>query len=195
MAHSSTLHPISPVVWVTQNDIETIDAEQVTIDLVGEKAFGLATLPAKWTLPFFVISDKMFDAYAEKRDFENLTSIWETVVNTAAARCGITSDDQIIVRSNARSEGLAERGKFISVEGTFREWPQLVKQCFNDSLEQEDSENVHMLVIVQKRATALFCGHISNERRVAEEIRDWKGEIEGAIPRVFSVSLRNWRKK
>lgn len=195
LAHSSTLHPISPVVWVTQNDIETIDAEQVTIDLVGEKAFGLATLPAKWTLPFFVISDKMFDAYAEKRDFENLTSIWETVVNTAAARCGITSDDQIIVRSNARSEGLAERGKFISVEGTFREWPQLVKQCFNDSLEQEDSENVHMLVIVQKRATALFCGHISNERRVAEEIRDWKGEIEGAIPRVFSVSLRNWRKK
>ena len=41
--------------------------------------------------------------------------------------------------SNARSEGLAERGKFISVDGIFREWRRLVKKCFDDSLQQEDS--------------------------------------------------------
>lgn len=194
MAHSSTLHPISPVVWVTQTNIETISAEQVTKDFVGEKAFGLASLPAKWTLPFFVISCEMFENYCKMRDFYNLSSKWADMINIAAAQCGIAVDNQVLVRSNARSEGLAERGKFISVEGIFKEWPQLIKQCFDDSLAQEGSENIHMSVIIQKKVTSLFCGHISNERRVAEEIRDWKGEVEATIPRVFSVSLRNWRK-
>ena len=195
MAQSPKLNPINPVVWVTQTGVEIINAEKVTIDLVGEKAFGLASLPAKWTLPFFVISDKLFDDYVEKSEFENLTSKWETAVISAAEHCKISSNDQIIVRSNARSEGLAERGKFISVDGIFREWRRLVKKCFDDSLQQEDSKDVHMPVIIQKRVTTLSRGHISNERRVAEEIRDWKGESEEAIPRTFSVSLRNWRKK
>lgn len=195
MARYHTLNPISPVVWVTQAGIEIINAEKVTIDLVGEKAFGLASLPAKWTLPFFVVSDKLFDGYIEKLEFEELTSKWEVAVFAAAKHCEIAPDDQIIVRSNARSEGLAERGKFISVEGTFQEWKILVKKCFDDSLLQEDPENVHMPVIIQKRAATLSCGHISNERRVAEEMRDWKGEIEATIPRSFSISLRNWRKK
>ena len=195
LAYISKLHPINPVVWVEQTGVQIIDAERITRDFVGEKAFGVSSLPAKWTLPFFVISDKLFEDYSKKRDFENLVAQWHTVVNIAASRCGIAVDDQIIVRSNARSEGLAERGKFISVEGSFQEWPQLVKRCFDDSLEQEGSENVHMPVIVQRRVAVLSSGHISNERRVAEEIRDWKGEIETAIPRVFSVPLRNWRKK
>ena len=195
MAQVPALKPISPVIWVAKANLEIIDAEHVTLDQVGEKAFGLSSLPAKWTLPYFVISDKLFDDYVENRDIENIASAWTEGVNAAAVRCAISPDDQIIVRSNAHSEGLAERGKFISVEGTFREWPKLVKQCFDDSLKQEDSENVHMPVIIQKRVTALSRGHISNERRVAEENRDWKGEIEEAVPRAFSVSLRSWRKK
>lgn len=192
LAQSPKLNPVNPVVWVTSTGIEIIDSEKVTIDLVGEKAFGLASLPAKWTLPFFVISDKLFDDYVKKPEFEDLTSEWESAVIAAAMHCEIAYDDQIIVRSNAHSEGLAERGKFISVEGTFQEWQRLVKECFDDSLKHG---NVHMLAIIQKRATALSSGHISNERRVAEEIRDWKGEVEAAIPKSFSVSLRNWRKK
>lgn len=195
MVHSPALNPISPVVWVSQFGFEIINPERVSIELVGEKAYGLASLPVKWTLPFFVISDKLFDDYAEKRDFESLASAWETAVNSAAKYCEIVPNDQIIVRSNARSEGLTERGKFISVEGTLQEWQKLVKQCFDDSLRQEDSRNVHMHIIIQKRAMTLSRGHISNERRVAEETRDWKGEIESTIPQIFSVSLRNWRKK
>lgn len=195
MERSSRLHPTNSVIWVTHTGIQTIDAQDVTIDLIGEKAFGLASLPKDWTLPFFVVSDKMFDDYIENPSFKTLISKWSDHVIAAATSCGITPDDPVIVRSNAHSEGLAERGKFISVTGIFHEWPQLVKHCFDDSIKQEDSNNIHMPVIVQKRATALFCGHITNERRVAPEIRDWKGEIETTIPKVFSISLRNWRKK
>ena len=195
MAQVHALKPICPVIWATRTNLEIIDTEHITLDRVGEKAFGLSSLPTKWTLPYFVISDKLFDDYVEDRNIENVTSKWTNGVNAAAVHCKISPEDQIIVRSNAHSEGLAERGKFISVEGTFQEWPKLVKQCFDDLIKQEGSKNVHMPVIIQKRVLALSRGHISNERRVAEEKRDWKGEIEEAVPRVFSVSLRSWRKK
>lgn len=70
----------------------------------------------------------------------------------------IAPDDQIIVRSNAHSEGLDNRGKFISVEGTLQEWPQLVQRCFDDFIEQEGIENVHMPVIVQPRISkSTYC--------------------------------------
>lgn len=134
-------------------------------------------MPTKWTLPYFVISDKLFDNYVEDRNIENVTSKWTNGVNAAAVHCKISPEDQIIVRSNAHSEGLAERGKFISVEGTFQEWPKLVKQCFDDLIKQEGSKNVHMPVIIQKRVLALSRGHISNERRVAEENATGRGKL------------------
>ena len=189
------LQPISSLLWVKSSDIEIISAEEVTLDRVGEKAFGLATLPARWTLPFFVISDELFDDYAEGRSTDYLFSKWNNAISSAAQRCEILPDDLIIVRSNAHSEGLEDRGRFVSVEGTFQEWPNLVKRCFDDFVEQVDTKNAHMPVIIQKRVVPLVCGHISNERRVAEEARDWRGEIEATVSRVFIVSLRNWRKR
>ena len=56
MVRSQCLKPINKILWVVKSGVETIDAEQICIERVGEKAFGLASLPAKWTLPFFVIS-------------------------------------------------------------------------------------------------------------------------------------------
>lgn len=59
MVRSQCLKPINKILWVVKSGVETIDAEQICIERVGEKAFGLASLPAKWTLPFFVISDEL----------------------------------------------------------------------------------------------------------------------------------------
>jgi len=196
MVRSQCLKPINKILWVVKSGVETIDAEQICIERVGEKAFGLASLPAKWTLPFFVISDELFDDYTKAGTANDLMTAWGYAISLAAAQCKIELDDQIIVRSNAHSEGLENRGKFISVEGTLREWPQLVKRCFDDFIAQEGSSNVRMPVIIQKRVISLFCGHISNERRVAKDLRDWRGEFDVvAPPRTFRISLRNWRKK
>lgn len=196
LAHSHHLKPISPILWVSIAGLKIIDANHVDITQVGEKAFGLATLPKQWTLPFFVVSDELFVDYTKDQSDNNLLSKWGPAISSAAKQCRIESDDQIIVRSNSYSEGLENRGKFISVEGTLREWPQLVKRCFDDFITQEGSVDVHMPVIIQKRVVPLSCGHISNERRVAEETRDWRGEFDTvAPPRIFSISLRNWRKK
>ena len=76
MVHSPILHPIRPVVWVTQDGINVIDPSAATIELIGEKAFGLASLPEKWTLPFFVISDKLFNDYISEKNFEEMAHKW-----------------------------------------------------------------------------------------------------------------------
>lgn len=44
MVRSQCLKPINKILWVVKSGVETIDAEQICIERVGEKAFGLASL-------------------------------------------------------------------------------------------------------------------------------------------------------
>ncbi len=195
MAKTAKLKPINSVIWVTEDKCQTITPEQVCMDVVGEKAYGIASLPSQWTLPFFVISGTLLETYKIGRCFDESLRAWKQSVEKAAKLCGISAQDSIIVRSNAQTEGLEERGKYISVGGILADWPALVKHCFDDSIEQAESSNISMPIIVQKRVDPLLRGHVSNERRIAEEKRDWQGEIETALPQLFKISLRKWRKK
>lgn len=52
MAKTAKLKPINSVIWVTEGKCQTITPEQVCMDVVGEKAYGIASLPSQWTLPF-----------------------------------------------------------------------------------------------------------------------------------------------
>lgn len=191
--------PINNLVFVKRTEVKEIQANEITAKVVGEKAFGLTTLPAKWTLPFFVVSQELFKMCSEdKKDgcWERLENEWKDKIEKAAQMCGIFSEDDVIVRSNACVEGLWERGKYSSVEGVFSEWPKLIQKCFCDTEKELGTNEQSMPIIIQKRVQALAWGHISNERRVAKEIRDWKGEIEvGALPQLFSIAIRQWRKK
>lgn len=195
VAKAVKLKPINSVVWVTEGKCQTIVPEQVCMDVVGEKAYGIASLPSQWTLPFFVISGALFETYKIGHCFDESLQTWKQNVEKAAELCGISAQDSIIVRSNAQTEGLEERGKYISVGGILADWPTLVKRCFDDFIEQAESSDISMPIIVQKRVNPLLRGHVSNERRVAEEKRDWQGEIEMALPQLFKISLRKWRKK
>ena len=171
MAKTAKLKPINSVIWVTEDKCQTITPEQVCMDVVGEKAYGIASLPSQWTLPFFVISGTLLETYKIGRCFDESLRAWKQSVEKAAKLCGISAQDSIIVRSNAQTEGLEERGKYISVGGILADWPALVKHCFDDSIEQAESSNISMPIIVQKRVDPLLRGHVSNERRIAEEKR------------------------
>ena len=146
-------------------------------------------------MPFFVVSDELFREYVVSEKFDTKDNNWERNIESVAKLCGIDKKDEIIVRSNAYTEGLQERGKYFSDEGSFEKWPELIKKCFDEALKQEQGEKAYMPIIIQKRASVLLRGHVSNERRVAKEMRDWKGEVELGLSTVFSVSLRKWRKK
>lgn len=40
MVHSQCLKPINKILWVVKSGVETIDAEQICIERVGEKAIA-----------------------------------------------------------------------------------------------------------------------------------------------------------
>ena len=189
------MEPINSIIWVTKSKYEVLLPEVICKKKVGEKAFGLATLPSPWTLPFFVVSDDILDEYQACNNNPSTFNSWKNSIEKASVACGIQSDDLIIVRSNARTEGLDERGKYTSVEGVFNEWPDLIQKCFKELTKDSVGTRIKMPLIIQKRVKPLLRGHISNERRVAQEVRDWKGEIDTSFPQIFSVSLRKWRSK
>ena len=43
MVRSQCLKPINKILWVVKSGVETIDAEQICIERVGEKAFPQIT--------------------------------------------------------------------------------------------------------------------------------------------------------
>ncbi len=102
MAKTATLKPINSVIWVTEDECKTIIPEQVCMDVVGEKAYGIASLPTKWTLPFFVISGALLDNYKIGHCFDESLHAWKQSVEKAAELCGLSANDPIIVRSNAQ---------------------------------------------------------------------------------------------
>ena len=195
MGEEFVMKPINSIVWVAEDKYEMVSPEDIHIGYIGEKAYGLASLPSQWTLPFFVVSGALWDKYKRTQSFGEWIRTWEDNVHAAAELCGISDQDLVIVRSNAQTEGLKERGKYISVKGHLLNWLELVKQCFDDAINHSGAINTSMPIIIQKQVIPLLCGHVSNERRVAEERRDWQGEIESTPPRVFTISLRKWRKR
>ncbi len=195
MDSCSTMRPINSIVWVTKAAHEVLTPAAICEEKVGEKAYGLAALPQKWTLPFFVVSDDILEEYQASDCNSSVFHGWKTAIEEAATICGILSNDLIIVRSNAPTEGLNERGKYTSVEGILSEWPILIQRCFEELNKELSDFRMRMPLIIQKRVKPLLRGHISNERRVAKEVRDWKGEFDTSLPQIFSVSLRNWRSK
>ena len=195
MGKCAVMKPINSIIWVTKSKYEMLSPEVVRKKKVGEKAYGLTALPRQWTLPFFVVSDDILEEYRMHGYNSSVFDGWKDSIEVASDACGIQADDLIIVRSNAHTEGLDERGKYTSVEGCFKEWPLLIQRCFEELNKELTGVKIQMPLIIQKRVKPLLRGHISNERRVAKDVRDWKGEIDTSFPKIFSVSLRSWRSK
>ena len=143
---------------------------------IGGKAAGLFRLPDDWTPPFFVVGKE-----SDYHDaLESLLII---------AEC---SSDQIIVRSNARSENdSAARGSYTST----RVAPdhEAVREAVEQVLAQPTRPEDEMFAIVQLAIKGLAEGHLSNERHVAERRTQWIVDEEGlrSIPEVQTLTARD----
>jgi len=189
------LKPINPLILVSSEKTHRLSVRSIKLDKVGEKAFGLACLPKPWTLPFLVVSDQLLSNYRDCNETQKKTLIldWEYRIQDAAQKSGINEHSQIIIRSSSQSEGLAERGRFHSVQGSLVGLAKALMQCLDKIISDDELGNVTVPLIVQQYADPVSLkGHLSNERRCYEERRDWLGEFEGG--RSFTINLRNWRK-
>jgi len=201
MAHRSVgqFKPQQGLWLVTLSGKLWLEATQLTPQLVGAKAFGLAAIPEPWTLPFFVIGSDLFKSSNQHiGDITSiLTPIFLETLSAVAEKIGIKSKDLILTRSSAVTEGVEERGKFHSETGPFGNLSQLIQACCTHLTQDPETSQSTICFIVQKQSNPVrIRGHLSNERRLAKESRDWVYQCDDAVDGKLEngqIAIRPWR--
>ena len=93
------LSPLNSIILVEETGPKNIQKKEICIDLVGEKGFGLSCLPEQWTLPFYIINNKLYDTINSVNDIESAISDWSAHLYAAASLVNFESDEKIIIRS------------------------------------------------------------------------------------------------
>lgn len=149
----------------------------------GSKAKGLQRVPRNWTLPFFLLSSTLHSRYiAAGRVYRSLllenllqSDELQTFEKALFETSGPEGSD-VIVRSSAVDEGLAERGSYRSevcratVEAVSLAIEQVFSSCGNDP--------GRMALIVQLWRRRQASGHLSNERRITRKPSVWLCEYD-----------------
>jgi len=153
----------------------------------GGKLEGLAPLPRKWVPYFFSISQEFHRRWIDQgsRATTEATDILDPVeknwIQTHVSNLGDRPESvSLIVRSNAREEGLEQRGllKSFRCDGTVEAIFDAAMEVFRSAAEA--GIVTPMGLIVQSFCAPVLSGHLSNERRVSEAIRRWICEIDSS---------------
>lgn len=190
-------HPLRPTRQIRvlhRNHAEELATEAITVAAVGEKAWGLACLPSAWTPPFFVLSACCFDSTKDPSTDDRL---FAELIREALLEIGAAHGARVMVRSSSVAETMDARGAMESIECASEEVVQALAQLV-ERLARLVSPSVRVHWIVQLRTQPRELGHLSNERRLREEPRDWVVEFEqkpiDSKTAVFEpLSVRPWR--
>lgn len=177
------LKPNRAVLKIGRKGLSSLGPESVTPERIGWKAYGLAALPQVWVPPFFVI-----DATAT----ECIDSKLQTWVQDALGRATVSSG-RVMVRSSGTAETMRNRGQLAS---HICQQGQIVDNIrrLSSGLSDELIGTVHW--IVQTYFLPVLKGHLSNERHLNYEHRDWTAEVEGQEQRqgyTNNIGIRPWR--
>lgn len=195
----SHLQPLDGIWLVTQAGARWLEPLEISPQVVGAKAFGLITIPRVWTLPFFVIASDLFGiAKQSKGDPSSvLTGAFLESLFDVAKKTGIQTEDRVLLRSSAVTENVEEKGKFWSEIGPLNNIAQIVRTCCVHLTQDPETARSTICFIVQKHANPLrLRGHLSNERRLAKETRDWVYELEDVVDGKLDegqIAIRPWR--
>jgi len=157
-------------------------AERVTPEEVGIKAFGLASLPSEWTKRFLVVTSDGFNTNGSNPKFQ------EWIVDFFGA-----FDVKVFVRSSGTAEDMQSRGQLESMVCDIAQ----VSDCIRTLEARRSADSggtIHW--VVQEHIEPQSKGHLSNERHLRRESRDWIAEFEvteGLPPNPIRISIRQWR--
>jgi predicted house-cleaning noncanonical NTP pyrophosphatase (MazG superfamily) len=147
------------------------------------KALGLLALPEPWVPPFFVIASEAVPA-ANDEGFFKLCR--EALKQSALA-------PEVIVRSSGVAETMQHRGRLVSEVCSAADVPTVVQRLAR-AVETDHTDHVHW--VVQANVKPSRQGHLSNERRLSYEPRDWVLEVEQQDQRpgyTSPIAIRTWR--
>jgi len=184
-SRARTMNPLRGLTFVTEAGPTEISQEDVSVDLVGWKAFGLTAMPTEWVPPFFVLANSAFESLSA----ETLQS-W---IGECLHRLGLDLDNQVMVRSSGSFETIRYRGQLPSRSCTPTEVATTVRDLMSE-LPNIGPGHVHW--IIQEYVETKQKGQLSNERRLRLEKRDWVIEVEPEGERLGSsvpIGVRQWR--
>lgn len=165
------------VVLVSGSELRTIEPERITPDLVGLKALGLLRAPQHWVPDFFVVSGSR--------------PLSQQTIEQAASLLGLRDAAEVWVRSSGTLEGLQERGSLDSklTQPSSIERAILGLQTSSTFRSETERQTIHF--VIQRRVFTKRKGHLSNERRLQRQPRDWTYEVEGEGS--HRLGVRRWR--
>lgn len=171
--------PIRSIKIVQKTGIKELSIGEITSQNVGLKAFGLACIPSIWVPDFFVITSENLKHYLNNWDKFKLI----------LSKIGFL-DQSLYIRSSAVNESIDFRGTYHSFETNIDNLCETVIQL----LEYVQSINIKIYWVIQKLVKTKTKGHLSNERRIGKDLRDFVLETElqsGQLSRTKAV--RPWR--
>lgn len=177
---------------INQSRVVEYQTNDINKELAGQKAMGLLEIPESWRLPFFVISKDVVERYMQI-DEKNQEIFCKSIANNIK-EC--TNDfgglkDEVIIRSSGTEEGMDERGKYESTECKFDEIDICLSKMLGELKKQGEKPIAY---VVQPYVDRKILGHLSNERRISQDSRDWKVEYEDIEKDPYSIGVRTWRK-
>lgn len=175
-----SLSPSVGLGLVTGSSYIHLSPSDITPEIVGLKAWGLSSIPQAWTKPYFVVSSK--------------ESPTPAALSQALASLGLQDTPELLVRSSGVEESIEARGSLISKACRAEHLFETLEELRNSPVVTAATGHVHW--VIQEHAKVVTKGHLSNERRVAKDKRDWVAETEASIGRTgesHRISIRPWR--
>lgn len=172
MRKNKAFTPQDSVKILTKDGVNIIHDGEITSEKIGLKAYGLSCIPKNWGSTFFIIPANELEIIIDSP--QTLLSLLEDY------------NDSIYIRSSATNEDLDSRGSkesFLTEKINFLS--TLKKAC---EYSKKSSDTIHW--IIQNAVNAKHKGHLSNERRLRKDSRDFVLEIESYFK---SVAVRRWR--
>ncbi len=179
------LTPLNAITYLDPAGLSTLPREEIRAEAVGWKAYGLSSMPAEWVPKFLVINADCF----KNTDTEQKL---QAQLNQGISQAGIRGS-LLMVRSSGTTETIQYRGRLRSGKCAPGEIVPSIKTwiaTFPGSI----SGKVHW--VVQEFVHSTRQGHLSNERRVSKEKRDWVAELElkeEAPGYSIPIAVRRWR--
>ncbi|MBB3260372.1 putative house-cleaning noncanonical NTP pyrophosphatase (MazG superfamily) [Paraburkholderia bannensis] len=184
--------PIHDLRIVTTDGLQTLRGDKITPAIAGWKAVGLCTMPAAWVPPFFVISAACFGTNLGQLFHDRI----EQAIKDILGELQLSEQTPVFIRSSGVAETLHVRGQLDSIEcsaGNILSSAKALVERLN-AVAPAGAGTIHL--VVQKSVSVAEKGHLSNERRLSREPRDWVAEFEpinGERGRTESVAVRTWR--
>lgn len=152
---------------------------------VGWKAYGLCSLPSEWVPRFLVVdAECVGETHSERTFREHLAEGMEEI--------GLQGPS-VMVRSSGTKETLSHRGRLVSEKCAPGEILPTIRRLMDQRSKHAEGQ-VHW--VIEEYVEPRRLGHLSNERHLSREQRDWVLEVEhhGDEPGyITSIAVRHWR--